>query len=84
MHNVGLRIYNIFLLVLEDIVYSPEVFCLANGILSVLFIFCYTYMGLGAQLLKTQDNIPICASIIGQKLALHSLELGPEWVKERV
>jgi aspartate/methionine/tyrosine aminotransferase len=40
--------------------------------------------GLGAQLLKTQDNIPICASIIGQKLALYSLELGPEWVKERV
>jgi hypothetical protein len=25
--NVGLRIYNIFLLVLEDIVYSPEDFC---------------------------------------------------------
>jgi hypothetical protein len=41
---VGLRIYNIFLLVFEDIVYSPEVFCLANGILSVLFMFCYTYM----------------------------------------
>ena len=41
---VGLRIYNIFLLVLEDIVYSPEDFCLANGILSVLFMFCYTYM----------------------------------------
>ena len=40
--------------------------------------------GLGAQLLKTQDNIPICASIIGQKLALYSLELGPEWVKERL
>lgn len=40
--------------------------------------------GLAAQLLKTQDNIPICASIIGQKLALYSLELGAEWVKERV
>jgi hypothetical protein len=41
-------------------------------------------MGLGAQPLKTQDNIPICASIIGQKLALHSLEPGHEWVKEKV
>uniref|UniRef100_A0A0D6R1U3 Aminotransferase class I/classII large domain-containing protein n=1 Tax=Araucaria cunninghamii TaxID=56994 RepID=A0A0D6R1U3_ARACU len=40
--------------------------------------------GLGAQLLKMQDNIPICASVIGQKLALHSLEVGPEWVRERV
>lgn len=40
--------------------------------------------GLRAQLLKTQDNIPICASIIGQKLALYSLEIGPDWVKERV
>ncbi|GLJ44169.1 hypothetical protein SUGI_0921720 [Cryptomeria japonica] len=40
--------------------------------------------GLGAQLLKVQDNIPICASIIGQKLALYSLEAGPEWVRERV
>lgn len=37
-----------------------------------------------AQLLKVQDNIPICASIISQHLALYSLELGPEWVTERV
>lgn len=40
--------------------------------------------GLGAQLLKVQDNIPICASIIGQKLALFSMEVGREWVHERV
>eukprot|EP00252_Welwitschia_mirabilis_P005945 TRINITY_DN1653_c0_g1_i2.p1 TRINITY_DN1653_c0_g1~~TRINITY_DN1653_c0_g1_i2.p1 ORF type:complete len:400 (-),score=84.52 TRINITY_DN1653_c0_g1_i2:187-1386(-) len=40
--------------------------------------------GFGAQLLKVQDNIPICASIIGQRLALYSLEVGTEWVKERV
>lgn len=40
--------------------------------------------GLGSQLLKVQDNIPICASIISQHLALYSLELGPEWVTERV
>lgn len=40
--------------------------------------------GMGAQLLKVQDNIPICASIIGQKLALAALELGPEWVVEKV
>lgn len=40
--------------------------------------------GLGAQLLKVQDNIPICASIIGQRLALHSLEEGLEWIKVRV
>jgi len=39
---------------------------------------------LGLLLLKVQDNIPICASIIGQRLALYSLEVGPEWVKERV
>ncbi|KAG1335515.1 hypothetical protein COCNU_03G016340 [Cocos nucifera] len=40
--------------------------------------------GFGAQLLKVQDNIPICASIIGQRLALYSLEVGPEWIEERV
>jgi katanin p60 ATPase-containing subunit A1 len=40
--------------------------------------------GMGAQLLKVQDNIPICASIIGQKLALAALEAGPEWVLEKV
>ncbi|KAG6466272.1 hypothetical protein ZIOFF_075943 [Zingiber officinale] len=40
--------------------------------------------GFAAQLLKIQDNIPICASIISQRLALHSLEVGPEWVRERV
>ncbi|XP_042415603.1 aromatic aminotransferase ISS1-like isoform X2 [Zingiber officinale] len=40
--------------------------------------------GFAAQLLKIQDNIPICASIISQRLALHSLEVGPEWVQERV
>ncbi|KAL2493398.1 Pyridoxal phosphate (PLP)-dependent transferases superfamily protein [Abeliophyllum distichum] len=39
---------------------------------------------LSAQLLKVQDNIPICASIISQRLALHSLELGPEWVADQV
>lgn len=40
--------------------------------------------GLGTQLLKVQDNIPICASIISQRLALYSLETGPEWVTEQV
>ncbi|GMY34112.1 aromatic aminotransferase ISS1 [Fagus crenata] len=40
--------------------------------------------GFAAQLLKVQDNIPICASIISQHLALYSLEMGPEWVTERV
>ncbi|KAM7480408.1 hypothetical protein LguiA_028621 [Lonicera macranthoides] len=40
--------------------------------------------GFGPQLLKIQDNIPICASIISQRLALHSLEVGPEWVTDQV
>ncbi|XP_020517872.1 uncharacterized protein LOC18425815 isoform X2 [Amborella trichopoda] len=40
--------------------------------------------GLDKQLLKIQDNIPICASIISQKLALYALEEGPEWISERV
>lgn len=40
--------------------------------------------GLAAQLLKVQDNIPICASIISQRLALHSLEMGPAWVTDQV
>ncbi|XP_043724771.1 aromatic aminotransferase ISS1-like [Telopea speciosissima] len=40
--------------------------------------------GLEAQLLKVQDNIPICASIISQRLALYSLEVGPEWVTNQV
>lgn len=40
--------------------------------------------GFGAQLLKAQDNIPICASILSQHLALNSLKLGPEWVTNQV
>ncbi|XP_044484413.1 aromatic aminotransferase ISS1-like [Mangifera indica] len=40
--------------------------------------------GFATQLLKVQDNIPICASIISQHLALYSLETGPEWVIEQV
>lgn len=40
--------------------------------------------GLGAQLLKIQDNIPICAAILSQRLALCSLEVGPGWVTDRV
>nr|DAD44787.1 TPA_asm: hypothetical protein HUJ06_003017 [Nelumbo nucifera] len=39
---------------------------------------------LGAQLLKVQDDIPICASIISQRLALYSLEVGAEWVRDGV
>ncbi|CAK9174656.1 unnamed protein product [Ilex paraguariensis] len=38
----------------------------------------------GALLLKVQDNIPICAAIISQRLALASLEMGPEWVTDQV
>ncbi|KAK3020554.1 hypothetical protein RJ639_047466 [Escallonia herrerae] len=40
--------------------------------------------GFGAQLLKVQDNIAICASIISQRLALHSLETGTEWVTDQI
>ncbi|TKY48124.1 Bifunctional aspartate aminotransferase and glutamate/aspartate-prephenate aminotransferase [Spatholobus suberectus] len=40
--------------------------------------------GFAAQLLKVQDNIPICASILSQYLALYSLEPGREWVVDRV
>ncbi|XP_061338541.1 aromatic aminotransferase ISS1 isoform X2 [Gastrolobium bilobum] len=40
--------------------------------------------GFAAQLLKVQDNIPICASILSQHLALFSLEIGPQWVVDRV
>lgn len=40
--------------------------------------------GLGLQLLKVQDNIPICASIISQRLALYALEVGSEWVRDQV
>ncbi|XP_028204503.1 aromatic aminotransferase ISS1-like isoform X2 [Glycine soja] len=36
------------------------------------------------QLLKVQDNIPICASILSQYLALYSLEVGPQWVLDQV
>lgn len=36
------------------------------------------------QLLKVQDNIPICASIISQHLALFSMEVGTDWVKDQV
>lgn len=40
--------------------------------------------GFLAQLLKVQDNIPICAPIISQYLALYSLEVGVDWVKNQV
>ncbi|KAJ1404058.1 Pyridoxal phosphate-dependent transferase, major domain [Sesbania bispinosa] len=40
--------------------------------------------GFAAQLLKVQDNIPICSSILSQYLALYSLEMGPQWVVDRV
>ncbi|KAL8138554.1 hypothetical protein V2J09_004555 [Rumex salicifolius] len=40
--------------------------------------------GFNTSLLKVQDNIPICASILSQHLALYSMEAGPEWVTERV
>ncbi|XP_042484285.1 aromatic aminotransferase ISS1-like [Macadamia integrifolia] len=40
--------------------------------------------GLESQLLKVQDTIPICATIISQRLALYSLEVGPEWVRDQV
>ncbi|KAF9612811.1 hypothetical protein IFM89_004221 [Coptis chinensis] len=40
--------------------------------------------GLGLQLLKVQDIIPICASIISQRLALYALEVGSEWVRDQV
>ncbi|KAJ4832709.1 hypothetical protein Tsubulata_035193 [Turnera subulata] len=39
--------------------------------------------GFATQLLKIQDNIPICASLISQHLALYSMEMGAEWVTER-
>ncbi|GAB2216361.1 hypothetical protein Droror1_Dr00024133 [Drosera rotundifolia] len=40
--------------------------------------------GFGAALLKVQDNIPICATILSQHLALYALEVGPGWVHEQV
>ncbi|KAG5410466.1 hypothetical protein IGI04_006785 [Brassica rapa subsp. trilocularis] len=40
--------------------------------------------GFAAELLKIQDNIPICASIISQRLALYALEEGAGWITERV
>lgn len=40
--------------------------------------------GFSEQLLKVQDNIPICASIISQYLALFSLEVGIDWVRDQV
>nr|GEW62586.1 aspartate aminotransferase [Tanacetum cinerariifolium] len=40
--------------------------------------------GFAHQLLEIQDNIPICASIISQRLALHSMEVGSQWVTDQV
>lgn len=39
---------------------------------------------LGPQLLKTQDTIVICPTILSQKLALAAMGPGREWVAERV
>lgn len=40
--------------------------------------------GFATELVKIQDNIPICASIISQRLALFALEEGSGWITERV
>lgn len=77
-----------------------EHYCLEDSHIVNLFSFSKAYGMMGwrvgyiayptdvedfaPQLLKVQDNIPICASIISQRLALHSLEVGPEWIRERV
>ncbi|KAM7275090.1 hypothetical protein ACFE04_016956 [Oxalis oulophora] len=39
---------------------------------------------LRTQFLKVQDNVAICAPIISQHVALHCLEAGREWVKDKV
>lgn len=41
-------------------------------------------VALQTQLLKVQDNVAICASMISQKVALHCLDSGIEWVKSQV
>lgn len=65
-----------------DSIIMPEY--LNNYVYALQIAYPSEVEGLGAQLLKVQDNIPICASIIGQRLALHSLEEGLEWIKIRV
>ncbi|CAH2067981.1 unnamed protein product [Thlaspi arvense] len=40
--------------------------------------------GFATELVKIQDNIPICAAIISQRLALYALEEGAGWIVERV
>jgi katanin p60 ATPase-containing subunit A1 len=40
--------------------------------------------GLGAQILKVQDTIPICPSQLSQMVALAAVGEGRDWVTERV
>lgn len=40
--------------------------------------------GLGTELLKVQDTVPICANQLGQLLSIGALEAGRGWVGERV
>ncbi|CAL9241357.1 unnamed protein product [Arabidopsis halleri] len=40
--------------------------------------------GFATELVKIQDNIPICAAIISQRLGLYALEEGSGWITERV
>ncbi|XP_010429976.1 PREDICTED: uncharacterized protein LOC104714344 [Camelina sativa] len=40
--------------------------------------------GFATELVKIQDNIPICAAIISQRLGLYALEEGRGWIAERV
>eukprot|EP00890_Picochlorum_soloecismus_P006017 jgi/Picsp_1/6416/NSC_03764-R1_transaminase transferring nitrogenous groups len=40
--------------------------------------------GLGTELLKVQDTVPICANQLGQLLSLGALEAGRGWVGEKV
>ncbi len=56
----------------------------SSGLLSVQIAYPSSVHGFGAQLLKVQDNIAICASIIGQKLAIAALQVSRDWVFEKV
>jgi len=40
--------------------------------------------GLGAQFIKVQDTVPICATQLSQHVSIGALEAGREWVMERV
>ncbi|XP_058218044.1 aromatic aminotransferase ISS1-like isoform X6 [Rhododendron vialii] len=61
---------------------NPSGICIPEPLLKIAYSL--EADGLLTQLLKVQDNVAICTSMISQHVALYCLESGREWVQSKV